>query len=157
MRHCNANKVILLDLLCFIAFDELDEAFNHNKLKTTTKADIFLNKYYRGRFSYLNDLKSDNITSGFMKEGKGGYLFAYSHKDESIQDLFNYVVKIKLKEYIDNTKYTQSELTNEIELLVSEFQDDYMKHFSFLNEILLFICDCYKIKPKFQKPLLIAI
>lgn len=157
MRHCDKNKTVLLDLLCFIAFDNLDESFSNNKLITVNRAKRFLDLNYRGRFEYYTDIKSNIITSSFMKEGKKGYIVACSSVNESTQDLFDYVVKDKLKDYIDNTRLNQSELTKEIELLINEFHDGYMKHYSFLNEILLFVCDCYQIKPNLEKPLLIAI
>ncbi|HBQ8857478.1 TPA: hypothetical protein ACMEXA_005622 [Klebsiella variicola subsp. variicola] len=157
MKDCNINKTILLDLLCFIAFDRLDESFRKNKLITVNRAKRYFDINYSGRFEYFTDIKSNVITSSFMKEGKKGYIVAYSSINESTQELFDYVVKNKLKDYIDNTIYNQNELTNEIELLIKEFQDGYMKHFSFMNEILLFVCDYYKIKPQLEKPLLIAI
>lgn len=157
MKSCDTNKKLLLDLLAFIAFDMLDEKYNNNKLIITNRAKKYLDNNYTGRFDYIMNLKPEVIASTFMKEGVEGHIFAYSDKDEDIEDLFDYVVRDKLKAYIDNTKYNQDELTKEIEVLAKEFHNGYMKNYSFLNQILLYVCGCYKIKPRLKKPIMIAL
>ncbi|ECM3707927.1 hypothetical protein QD96_22785 [Salmonella enterica subsp. enterica serovar Agona] len=157
MRSCDTNKKLLLDILAFIAFDMLDEKYNNNKLIITNRAKKYLDNNYGGRFDYIMNLKHEVIASTFMKEGVEGHIFAYSDKDEDIEDLFDYVVRDKLRAYIDNTKYNQDELTKEIEILAKEFHNGYMKNYSFLNQILLYVCGCYKIKPRLEKPIMIAL
>ena len=105
MKSCDKNKKLLLDLLAFIAFDMLDEKYNNNKLIITNRAKKYLDNNYTGRFDYIMNLKPEVIASTFMKEGVEGHIFAYSDKDEDIEDLFDYVVRDKLRAYIDNTKY----------------------------------------------------
>ena len=157
MRSCDTNKKLLLDILAFIAFDMLDEKYNNNKLIITNRAKKYLDNNYGGRFDYIMNLKHEVIASTFMKEGVEGHIFAYSDKDEDIEDLFDYVVRDKLRAYIDNAKYNQDELTKEIEILAKEFHNGYMKNYSFLNQILLYVCGCYKIKPRLEKPIMIAL
>lgn len=157
MNRNDKDRIVLLDILAFIAIDSLNEYYENDKIITTKEALRFLKYNFNHRFDYLSNINISNWVSSYMTEGKDGYIFAYCNKNEDLENLFNYVIKNKLKKYIDKNKLSKEQIQFEIEEVEREFHDQVIDNYSIFTKILGFLCDCYKIEPDFGFPLFVIV